>query len=58
MKNRPGSVELNLLYALQWEQYDFHVSDHKKKWDLSEEEARAVNKWISARIKDIKDRCL
>jgi hypothetical protein len=56
MKNPPSSVELNLLYALQWEQYDFKVVDHKERWDLDENEVKAVEKWISARIKDIKER--
>jgi len=50
------SIEMNLLHALQWESHDFEVSDKKLRWDLSEEEAIAVKKWIHARIAEIKEK--
>jgi len=51
-----NSIELNLLHALQWESHDFEVADHKERWDLTQEEAEAVKKWINARVKEIKDK--
>lgn len=55
--NRPvGSIEHNLLHALQWEIHDFRVTDKLERWDLNEEEAAAVEKWIINRIEDIKSR--
>jgi len=51
-----NSIELNLLHALQWESHDFEVADKKARWDLSEDEAKAVKKWIDARVKEIKDK--
>jgi hypothetical protein len=50
------SIEMNLLHALQWESHDFEVTDKKIRWDLSEEEAIAVKKWIHARIVEIKEK--
>ena len=50
------SVEMNLLHALQWESHDFEVANHKERWDLSDEEAEAVKKWIDARIAEIKSK--
>ena len=50
------SIEMNLLHALQWESHDFEVTDKKIRWDLSEEEAIAVKKWIHARIAEIKEK--
>lgn len=50
------SVEMNLLHALQWESHDFEVANYKERWDLSDEEAEAVKKWIDARIAEIKDK--
>jgi hypothetical protein len=58
MDKIPNSVELNLLHALQWEQHDYEVADKQERWGLSEQEASAVSKWMIARIKEIKDRCL
>jgi hypothetical protein len=55
--NRPvGSVEHNLLHALQWEIHDFRVADKLERWNLNEDEAAAVEKWILNRIEDIKSR--
>lgn len=51
-----GSVELNLLHALQWEQHDFKVSNAKELWDLDEAEAAIVVKYMENRIADIKSR--
>lgn len=51
-----NSIELNLLHALQWESHDFDVTNHKERWDLSEEETKAVKKWIEARINEIKEK--
>jgi hypothetical protein len=51
-----NSIELNLLHALQWESHDFDVANHRERWDLSEDEAEAVKKWIDARIKEIKEK--
>ena len=51
-----GSVELNLLHALQWEQHDFKVSNTKKLWDIDEAEAAIVVKYMENRIADIKSR--
>lgn len=48
------SVEMNLLHALQWESHDFDVADYKKRWNLTDEETKAVKKWIQARIAEIK----
>lgn len=58
MTDRPpvGSVEHNLLHALQWEIHDFRVADTKERWDLDEEETAAVEKWMLNRIEDIKSR--
>lgn len=50
------SVEMNLLHALQWESHDFEVAKYKERWDLSDEEAEAVKKWIDARIAEIKSK--
>jgi len=50
------SIEMALLHALQWESHDFEVADHKERWDLTQEEAEAVKKWINARVKEIKDK--
>ena len=49
-----GSVGHNLLHALEWELVDYRVSDKNEKWDLNEQEAEAVEKWIIARIEDLK----
>ena len=51
-----NSIELNLLHALQWESHDFEVADYKERWNLTQEEAEAVKKWIDARVKEIKDK--
>ena len=51
-----NSIELNLLHALQWESHDFEIADYKERWDLTQEEAEAVKKWINARVKEIKDK--
>lgn len=51
-----GSVELNLLHALQWEQHDFKVSNTKVLWDIDEAEAAIVVKYMENRIADIKSR--
>ena len=48
------SVGHNLLHALEWELVDYRVCDKKEKWDLDEQEAEAVEKWIIARIEDLK----
>jgi hypothetical protein len=48
------SVGHNLLHALQWEIHDFKVSDTKQRWDLDQGETAAVEKWISARIEELK----
>ena len=47
---------MNLLHALQWESNDSEVANHKERWDLSDEEAEAVKKWIDARIAEIKSK--
>lgn len=49
-----NSIDLNLLHALQWESHDFEVANYKERWDLSDEEANAVKKWIDSRIAEIK----
>jgi len=51
-----NSIELNLLHALQWESHDFDEANHRERWDLSEEETKAVKKWIEARINEIKEK--
>jgi hypothetical protein len=51
-----NSIEMNLLHALQWESHDFEVADKKERWNLSDEEATAVKKWIDARINEIKNK--
>jgi len=56
MKRPVGSVEHNLLHALQWEIHDFRVADKKERWDLDEQESTAVEKWMLNRIEDIKSR--
>jgi len=56
MTTPPSSVELNLLHALLWEIHDFRVSDKLERWNLTEEEAQAVEKWMLSRIEDIKSR--
>jgi len=48
------SVGHNLLHALQWEIHDFKVSDTKHRWDLDQGETVAVEKWILARIEELK----
>ena len=49
------SVGHNLLHALQWEQHDYKVADKQGRWDLNEEEGAAVEKWIQARIEELKN---
>jgi len=49
------SVGHNLLHALQWEQHDYKVADKQERWDLTEEESAAVDKWIQARIEELKN---
>lgn len=49
------SVGHNLLHALQWEQHDLKVADPKERWNLTEEEGAAVEKWIQARIEELKN---
>lgn len=49
------SVGHNLLHALQWEQHDYKVADKQERWDLNEEEGAAVEKWIQARIEELKN---
>ena len=56
MTTPPSSVEQNLLHALQWEIHDFRVTDTLEKWNLTEEEHKAVEKWMLNRIEDIKSR--
>ena len=51
-----GSVGHNLLHALEWEIVDYRVSDKKQNWNLTDEEAAAVEKWMLARIEDLKAR--
>ena len=38
------------------ESHDFDVANHRERWDLSEDEAKAVKKWIDARSKEIKEK--
>lgn len=52
---KASSVEHNLLHALQWEIHDFRVSD-KTRWDLTEDEAEVVEKWMINRIAEIKEK--
>lgn len=47
------SISHNLLHALQWEQYDYAVADKQQRWNLNEQEADAVEKWINARIDEL-----
>ena len=49
-----GSVGYNLLHALEWELVDYRVCDKQEKWGLNEQEAEAVEKWMIARIEDLK----
>jgi len=52
---KASSIEHNLLYSLQAEMIDFKVSD-KNRWDLTEEEAKIVEKWMINRITEIKEK--
>jgi len=55
-KKSPDGIELALLHALRYEEACFHASDTKQQWDLDEVETKAVAKWITNRMNDIKDR--
>ena len=48
-----NSVGHQLLHALQWEQHDYKVADKKERWDLNEQEANAVDKWMDNRIAEL-----
>ena len=48
-----GSVGQNLLHALQWEIHDFRVADTKEQWDLDQDEAAVVEKWMVNRIEQL-----
>lgn len=50
------SVGQGLLHALQWEQHDFRVVDKQQRWNLTEQEADAVEKWMTARIAELLDK--
>ncbi len=43
-----------LLHALQWEQYDYEVSNKQERWGLDETESKAVKKWIDSRIHELR----
>jgi len=47
------TVGIHLLHALQWELNNYQIADKQKRWDLTEQEAEAVDKWIGSRIKEL-----
>jgi len=47
------TVGHNLLHALQWELNNYRIADKQKRWDLTEKEAEAVDKWIDSRINEL-----
>ena len=53
---KPDGIELALLHALRYEESTFKSSDTKQRWNLDEQETKAVLKWMGARMEDIKGR--
>ena len=53
---KPDGIELALLHALRYEEMTFKSADKQERWDINEEESRAVLKWMKARMEDIKER--
>ena len=53
---KPDGIELALLHALRYEESNFKSSDTKQRWNLDEQETKAVLKWMVARMEDIKGR--
>ena len=53
---KPDGIELALLHALRYEETTFKSADKQERWDINEEESRAVLKWMKARMEDIKER--
>ena len=53
---KPDGVELALLHALRYEEMTLKTSDTKKRWDINEDEAKVIIKWMNARMNDIKER--
>ena len=53
---KPDGVELALLHALRYEEMTLKTSDTKERWNINEEEAKIIIKWMNARMNDIKER--
>tara|TARA_B100002019_G_scaffold274951_1_gene272376 strand:+ start:27 stop:203 length:177 start_codon:yes stop_codon:yes gene_type:complete len=53
---KADGIELALLHALRYEEMNFKSSDTKKRWDINEDEAKIIIKWMNARMNDIKER--
>ena len=53
---KADGVELALLHALRYEEMTLKNSDTKERWDINEDEAKIIIKWMNARMNDIKER--
>ena len=56
MKNYPDGVELALYECLRYEEATLNSTDAQERWDINQEEKRAVIKWMKNRMADIKGR--
>ena len=49
------SADLSLLHALQYEIETLRSADQLSRWQINEEETKAVDKWMSNRIQELLD---
>ena len=56
MTTKPDSVEFALFSCLRYEEATLNNVDAFERWDINEEEKRAVMKWMTNRMAEIKGR--
>ena len=56
MTRKPDSVELAFFSCLRYEEATLNNVDAFERWDINEEEKRAVMKWMTNRMAEIKGR--
>ena len=56
MTTKPDGIELALYACLRYEEATIKSVDVQERWNLDEQETKAVLKWMIARMDDIKGR--
>ena len=56
MTRKPDGIELALYACLRYEEATIKNVDVQERWDINEEEKRAIIKWMTNRMADIKGR--